>query len=133
MSLETMTPDPTWDPAAHEEALTAIRDVADRVTISVWCGDWCGDCRRLLPPFAASLEALGLDDSQLRVFSVEKRSDGSKVGDGVEQYRIERTPTVVVEIDGREVARFEEGRTEGPILESVAAQLEDVEAGPGPA
>lgn len=133
MSLETMTPDPEWDPAAHDAAMETVRDVADRVSVSIWCGDWCGDCRRLLPPFAAAIDEIALPESAVHVYSVEKRSDGSKVGERVEEYAVERTPTVILELDGTEVARFEEGRTEGPILESLADQLADHEVDAGEA
>lgn len=131
MPLETMTPDPEWDPAAHEAALETVRDVADRLSVSIWCGDWCGDCRRLLPPFAAAIDAIDLPESVVHVFAVEKRSDGSKVGEQVDEYGIERTPTVILEIEGTEVARFEEGRSEAPILETLADQLGDLEIDAG--
>ncbi len=133
MPLDTMTPDSGWDPTAHEAALATVRDVADRVRVSIWCGDWCGDCRRLLPPFSAALDALDLPASAVNVYSVEKRPDGSKSGERVDEYDIDRTPTVILEIEGAEVARFEEGRSDGPILESLADQLADLEVDTGQA
>lgn len=126
MSLETMTPDPDWNPDVHAAELSVLKEFDSRLTVRVWCGDWCGDCRRLLPPFAAALEAIGLL-AAVDVNRVEKRPDGSKVGEKVDAYQVERTPTVVLEIDGEEFARFEEGRTDGPILDAIAAQLEGIE------
>lgn len=131
MTLETMTPAPGWAPEEHASALSVLEPLLDRMTVRVWCGDWCGDCHRLLPPFAAALEALGVTDSAIHVFAVEKLSDGSKVGEAVEAYSVDRTPTVVVSIEGEEVARFEEGRTEPPILEALAATLDGNEVGAG--
>jgi len=127
MTLDTMSPDPDWDPDDWVDALAQLRSVRDRLTVRVWCGDWCGDCRRLLPAFAAALDALDLTDDAVRTYSVEKLADGSKVGDRVDEYEIERTPTVVLEIDSEEIVRFEEGRTPGPILESLADQLAGIE------
>lgn len=127
MTLGTMDPDPDWDPAAHEDALAAVGTVAEDLVVRIWCGDWCGDCRRLLPPFAAALAELALPESAIRVYAVEKRPNGSKVGDRVEDFQVDRTPTVVLELDGDEVARFEEGRTDGPILEALADQLAGLE------
>lgn len=123
MRLETMTPDPDWDPEGHSAELSVVEALGDRLVIRVWCGDWCGDCRSLLPPFGAALESIGLL-SAVQVYPVEKQPDGSKVGDRVDAFQVERIPTVVVEIDGEEAARFEEGRTDRPILDAIAAQLE---------
>lgn len=127
MNLDTMTPDPAWNPEDWTESLARLRSIRGNLTVRIWCGDWCGDCRRLLPPFAAALDAIDLPEDAVMTYGVEKLGDGSKVGDGVDEYGIERTPTVVLEIGGEEVARFEEGRTPGPILESLADQLAGIE------
>ncbi|MFB6081052.1 MAG: thioredoxin [Haloferacaceae archaeon] len=104
--LDTMEPDPAWDPVAHAEAVDALG--REGLTFKVWGGDWCSDCRRRLPAFAAALEAAGVPADAVDEHPVEKRDDGSKVGPEVEAYGIERIPTVVVEREGREVARFVE-------------------------
>lgn len=106
MALDTMEPDPAWDPAAHAETVEALG--REGLSFRVWGGDWCSDCRRQLPAFAAALEAAGVSDDAVAEYPVEKRDDGSKVGPEVEAYGIERIPTVVVEHGGREVARFVE-------------------------
>jgi len=56
---------------------------------------------------------------------VEKADDGSKVGPEVEEYDIEYIPTVVVERDGEEVARFVEEEPV-PISVYLARELEDL-------
>jgi thiol-disulfide isomerase/thioredoxin len=119
--LETMRPNPVWTAEAYEDALAVWRDVADVVTVKVWGGDWCKDCRSQLPDFGAGLEAAGVND--VEHFPVEKAENGSKVGPGVEAYGIEFIPTVVVELDGEEVARFVE-EADRPILVYLADELE---------
>lgn len=108
MRLETMRPDPAWDPTAHEATVATLRDQADELTIRVWCGDWCVDCRSLLPDFAAALAAADIDPETVEQYPVEKADDGSKVGPNVTAYGIERIPTIIVERDGEEIARFVE-------------------------
>lgn len=131
MPLDAMTPDPDWDSNDWADALDRLRSVSDGLTVRVWCGDWCGDCRRLLPPFSAALDELDIRGDSVKTYAVEKLADGSKVGNRVEDYRIERTPTVIFERDGKEIARFEEGRSLEPIIESLAEQLVEIEQSTG--
>lgn len=122
MTLETMEPNPVWDGDAHEEAVSVFSELREQVTIRVWGGDWCPDCRHQLPGFAAGLAAAGIDPSSVIQYPVEKADDGSKIGPNVEGYGIEFIPTVVVEIDGEEVARFVEEEPV-PIFEYLADEL----------
>jgi thiol-disulfide isomerase/thioredoxin len=104
--LATMEPTPTWNAAAHEEEVATL--AADGLVFRVWGGDWCSDCRGQLPDFAAALAAAEVPDERIHHYPVEKRADGSKRGPLVEEYGIELIPTVVVERDGTELARFVE-------------------------
>lgn len=106
MPLETLQPDPDRSIDLPAEVLEAL--AADGLVYHVWGGDWCGDCQAQLPPFAAALEAAGVDDDAIETYPVEKDDDGSKVGPGVDAYGIEYIPTVVVERDGEELARVVE-------------------------
>ena len=126
MTLETLTPAADWSPAAHREAVEALGRLGDGDEVLVWCDDGCGDCRALLPGFAAALEAAGVPDAALTTHAVERLPEGEKRGPRVGEYGIERIPTVVVERDGEELARFVEGDV-GPIADNLAGQL--VEAG----
>jgi thioredoxin 1 len=104
--LETMRPNPTWDAASYEDVVEAFAE-AD-VHYHVWAGDWCGDCRKQLPDFAATLAAAEVPDDRIHLHPVERGEDG-KVGELVEEYDIELIPTVVVEdTSGEELARFVE-------------------------
>ncbi|AGN01775.1 hypothetical protein L593_09150 [Salinarchaeum sp. Harcht-Bsk1] len=108
MSLDTMQPTPTWDPDSHEATVETFEAIADEITVKVWGGDWCKDCRAALPDFAAALDAAGVPEASIEQYPVEKAEDGSKVGPGVEDYGIEYIPTIVVERDGEELVRFVE-------------------------
>ena len=104
MSLETMRPNPTWDAASYEDAVDTWAAHRDSLTVTVWGGDWCKDCRALLPDFGAALEAAEIPDDRIEEIAV----DQEKRGPGVDEYDIEYIPTIVVEADGKEIARFVE-------------------------
>jgi len=105
MSLETMRPNPTWDAASYEEAVDTLAAHNDELVYKVWGGDWCKDCRALLPDFGAALEAAEVSDDRIEEFAL----DQDKQGPGVEEYDIELIPTIVVEDDdGEELTRFVE-------------------------
>lgn len=120
--LETMRPNPVWDAAAYEETVETLAAHRDALDVHVWCGDWCGDCRSLLPDFAAALEAAEFPTARVKQYPVEKAEDGSKVGPHVDEYGIQRIPTVVVEADGEEVVRFVED-ADVPIAVYLAERL----------
>jgi thiol-disulfide isomerase/thioredoxin len=128
--LETMRPNPAWDAASYPEVVDAL--AREGLEFNVWGGDWCKDCRAQLPDFGAALEAASVPDSRVEHYPVEKREDGSKVGPKVDEYGIERIPTVVVEYDGEELARFVE-KESVPIAVYLAEHLsaEATEAGAG--
>ncbi|MFB6183664.1 MAG: TlpA family protein disulfide reductase [Haloarculaceae archaeon] len=123
--LETMEPNPVWDGAAYEDTVATL-SAFDDCTFKVWGGDWCKDCRAQLPDFGAALAAAGVPDEQIEHYPVEKDDDGSKVGPKVEAYDVELIPTVVVERDGDELARFVE-EADVPIAAFLARQLDDIE------
>ncbi|WP_256289774.1 thioredoxin family protein [Halobellus inordinatus] len=120
-TLETMQPNPAWNADAHEDAVEAL--AADALVFRVWGGDWCGDCRGQLPDFAAALDAAGVPEERVHHYPVEKEDDGSKTGPLVEEYGIELIPTVVVERDGEEVARYVENEAV-PIAMYLAERLQ---------
>ncbi len=124
MTLETLAPDPSFDPDTLDSAVLDALDGEYR--FKVWGGDWCIDCKRQLPAFGAALAAAGVPDDRIESFPVTKGPSG-KEGPGVEEYNIELIPTVVVETaDGEEVARFVE-EAETSIAEALAAELSGAE------
>ena len=112
MSLETMRPNPTWDAASYEEAVDTLA-AHDELVYKVWGGDWCKDCRALLPDFGAALAAAEVPADRIEEFAL----DQDKEGPGVEAYDIEYIPTIVVETDdGEEVTRFVEEEAVPPAV-----------------
>lgn len=120
MSLETMTPTPTWDAAAHEDTVDTFAAVADEIDVLVWAGDWCPDCRAVLPDFAAALDAAGVPDESIESIAVDR----DKQGPNVEAYGVEYIPTIVIERDGEELARFVESEPR-PAAAHLAEQLRE--------
>ncbi|ELY58003.1 hypothetical protein C491_09419 [Natronococcus amylolyticus DSM 10524] len=120
MSLETMRPNPTWDAASYEDAVDTLAAHRDEVTYRVWAGDWCKDCRALLPDFAAALEAADVPDDRIEEISLDENKEGPKV----DAYDVEYIPTIVVEDDdGKEITRFVEEERIPPAV-WLAQQLE---------
>ncbi|APX95910.1 thioredoxin domain-containing protein [Natronorubrum daqingense] len=119
MSLETLRPNPTWDEASYQDAVDTLT-AHDDLVYKVWGGDWCKDCRKLLPNLGAALEAAEVPDERIEEYAL----DEDKQGEGVEEYDIEYIPTVVVETtDGDEVIRFVESEDLPPAV-WLATQLE---------
>ena len=124
MSLETMRPTPTWDAASYEETVARLAAHRDELTYKIWGGDWCKDCRALLPDFGAALEAAAVPDERIEEFAL----DQDKQGPEVDAYDVEYIPTIVVERDdGEEVARFVERESLPPavyLADRITAELE---------
>ncbi|MCU4925125.1 thioredoxin family protein [Halobacteria archaeon AArc-dxtr1] len=124
MSLETMRPNPAWDAAAYEDAVDTLAVHSDELTYTVWGGDWCKDCRKLLPDLGAALDAADVPDDRIEEIAV----DEDKQGPGVDEYGIEYIPTVVVERDStdgdvEELTRFVEEEELPPAI-WLAEQIE---------
>lgn len=124
MTLETLEPDPDLDEDEFDDDVLAT--LGGDYVFKVWGGDWCGDCQEQLPLFGAALAAAGVPDDRIEHHPVTKGSNG-KEGPGVDEYGIERIPTVVVETpDGEELVRFVEN-ADVPIAVFLARELGDVE------
>ncbi len=113
MTLETMRPTPTWDAASYEDTVDTLAAHRDELTYKIWAGDWCKDCRALLPDFGAALDAAEIPDDRIEEIALDK----DKQGPGVDEYGIEYIPTIVVEDDtGTEVTRFVEEEAVPPAV-----------------
>ena len=123
--LETMQPAPDWEPEARSDVIDTLGD--ETLRFRVWGGDWCPDCREQLPAFAAALTAAGVPDERVHTYQVTRTDDG-KEGPLTDEFDVERIPTVVVERDGKEVARFVE-RSPLPIAETLTRALDGSETG----
>lgn len=111
MELETLRPNPAWDDASYDAAVETLAAHRTELTYRIWGGDWCSDCRAVLPDFGAALDAAEVPDERID----ERPVDREKDGEGVDAYGIEYIPTIVVETDaGEEVARFVEDEGQPP-------------------
>jgi thioredoxin 1 len=104
MPLETMEPNPVWVEDAYAETVDVFEAYGEDLVFRVWGGDWCKDCRSQLPDFGAALDAAEVPEDNV----VHYELDQDKQGPGVEEYDIEYIPTVVVESNDEEIARFVE-------------------------
>jgi len=120
MSLETMEPNPVWVADAYGDTVDVLAAYGDELTFRVWGGDWCKDCRSQLPDFGAAIEAAEVPEENV----VHHELDQNKQGPGVEEYGIEYIPTVVVEHEGEEIARFVEEESV-PIAIYLADRIEE--------
>lgn len=120
MPLETMEPNPVWVQDAYAETVDVFEAYGQDLTFRVWGGDWCKDCRSQLPDFGAALDAAEVPDENI----VHYELDEDKQGPGVDEYDIELIPTVVVEHEGEEIARFVEEESV-PIAVYLADRIEE--------
>ncbi|WP_128225482.1 thioredoxin family protein [Halobacteriaceae bacterium SHR40] len=121
MSLETLEPNPVWVADAYTDTIETLDIYSDQVVYRIWGGDWCKDCRAQLPDFGAALDAANIPDDRIHEYAL----DENKEGPGVEEYGIEKIPTVIVEDDdGEEIARFVEEESM-PIALYLAEKLRD--------
>ena len=119
MPLETMEPNPVWVEDAYAETVDVFEAYGQDLVFRVWGGDWCKDCRGQLPDFGAALAAAEVPEDNI----VHYELDQDKQGPGVDEYDIELIPTVVVEHDGEEIARFVEEEAV-PIAVYLADEIE---------
>lgn len=119
MALDTLDPNPVWVAEAYSDTVDILEAYKDEITYKVWGGDWCKDCRAKLPDFGAALDAAGVPDNRIEEYEL----DQDKQGPGVDEYGIEFIPTVLVERNGEEVARFVEDESV-PIAVYLADRLE---------
>ncbi|MBX0293886.1 thioredoxin [Haloarcula nitratireducens] len=125
-TLETLEPNPVWVEDAYDDTVDALRKHREEFDYLIWGGDWCKDCRAQLPDFGAALDAADVPEERIHHYPVEKEDDGSKTGPKVDAYQIELIPTVVVEHEGEEIARFVEEEPV-PIAVHLADQFEETD------
>ncbi len=124
MTLETLRPNPTWDSASYEDTVDTLAAHRGDLRYLIWGGDWCKDCRALLPDFGAALEAAEIPDDRIEELAVDTDKEGPKV----DEYDVTHIPTIIVEnAEGAELARFVERESLPPavyLAEAIAETLE---------
>jgi hypothetical protein len=108
-----------YEPSA--DIITAIAHVKDSISFVVFAGTWCDDSQFILPRFFRLLEKAGVDDSRVRFYAVDRNK---KTPDGsADAFRVERVPTMIVFISGKEIGRVVEYGKTGHWDEELAALI----------
>lgn len=98
-----------------EEEITAIKAVADKVTINVFFGTWCHDSEREVPRLLQSLK-----NSQVKVSLIALDDNKSDPEGLAKQSAIKYTPTFIIYASGVEIGRIIE-RPEQSLAEDILA------------
>ena len=102
---------PAWEGtvAAYQplpEVIGRLRSLGREVRIEVFFGSWCSDCAAHLPAFFKILDLV--DSPLLKVSYTGLPREREKRGAYAKDRVIERIPTIIVFVDGREEGRIVE-------------------------
>lgn len=93
-----------YEPAPDDlQTLATLRGPAD---LDVYFGSWCGDSRRELPRLAKILDRASLPGLRVRYFALDRTK--TKPARLARRGSIERVPTIVLRVEGREIGRIVE-------------------------
>ena len=116
---------------AYEPSATDVQRIASLqvpATLDVYFGSWCSDSRREVPRFLKILDLASLSRLKLRFFGLDRtKKEPARL---VKKGAIEKVPTFILKIDGREVGRIVE--TPETSLEHDFAVLVERAASPAP-
>lgn len=83
---------------------------AEKATIKIVFGTWCGDSKRELPRMLKALHAAGFSDTNIELIGVQREPDVYKQSPKREEkdLNVYRVPTFIVYEKGKEVGRINE-------------------------
>jgi thioredoxin len=84
--------------------------VKQQVVVMDFWASWCAPCRRFAPTFDAWSKKYSNDNVKF------VKVDADKQRDLVTKYQVHALPTVVIEVNGKVVAKFEGAPTEGQLV-----------------
>jgi len=94
---------------AYEPAETDVRALAadtSRLTLEVYFGSWCGDSRRQVPRLLKILDQAAPRRMKVRFFALDRtKKEPARLVNGL---GIEKVPTLILFVAGREVGRVVE-------------------------
>ena len=84
--------------------LEGIREKFSGLSVEVFFGDWCPDCRTHMPTFLAAILELGVDDFMLEFIEMNRQmSDGLNKA---AEHAVMAIPTFIIVRDGVEIGRI---------------------------
>lgn len=100
---------PGWDAVAASyvpapQAIARLKDFGRPVEVEVFLGSWCSDSKLQVPAFMKVLDAV--DSPLITVTYHGVPEDKAKRRDYFEGQDIQRIPTFIVSVDGREMGRI---------------------------
>ncbi len=94
----------SYEPAAEDLNLLSVPRA--RANLDVYFGSWCGDSRREVPRLLKILDRAAPSDLRVRFYGVDRaKKEPARL---VRRARIERVPTIIVSVGGREIGRIVE-------------------------
>lgn len=99
----------TKDYDAYEpspEDLGTLATLEGHADLDVYFGSWCGDSKRELPRLAKILDRASLPGLRVRYFGLDRTK--TKPARLARRGSIERVPTIVLSVAGREIGRIVE-------------------------
>jgi thiol-disulfide isomerase/thioredoxin len=105
------------------EAVEFLHNHSHEITIEVFYGGWCGDSRAHLPSFIKLFELV--DNSNITMTFVAVDREKKQPAERIQDRHIERVPTFIVYVDGRELGRIVE-TPEGSLEEHLVKIMKSV-------
>ena len=92
---------------ADAAAVEAFRDKADKFSMIVFGGTWCGDTQNLLPVFYRLVDKSGYPESKITLIGVDRTKQA--IDDLHVKYNVTNVPTfIVIKPEGQEAGRVVE-------------------------
>ncbi len=88
------------------EAIQALKGLSADTHIVIFFGSWCTFCKHWLPRFLKTMEETGNPKITTEFYGISE--DQTQPKDVIDQYRVVKTPTFVIEQGDKEIGRIEE-------------------------
>lgn len=97
-------------------------DVGD-YKILIFMGSWCSDSQEQLPRFFKVAETIGFPEDRIEIYAVDRKKHCSGIEALIQQYGLERVPTIIFIRGDKELGRI----TETPLISIEADWLKIIE------
>lgn len=132
LSKELITKDTAFDWYAanlkyfkpNADAVTQVREKAEKISIIIFGGTWCHDTQQLLPKYFATLDAAAFPENKLTIIGVDRNK--TTVGDLHKVFNITNVPTLIVMKEGKEVGRIVEFGKTALVDQELGTMLHDL-------